>query len=410
MRYTWIIWVFSILLPLFCPAQADQFPFRIRTITVGINLDDLSDLKSLKEGIDFLYRARGAYEERGYTVQTIRIATQHFYQYLQGRSYAESLSLLQQMDAVAKEANVMIAIGEVLPPNVDSSAVYDWVAELVRRTSNINFSLSIASHQKGVHRQSIQTASAIIARLATIGEGGEANFRFAATAACPPGIPFFPAAYHQGPQGFALGIESPGILMEVFMRTKPEEARYYLKDALERYYEPLEAIGRSLADSTDFRYNGLDVSTAPGLDASIGEAIETHSGRPFGAPSTLHTCAMITDVLKHLNLKLCGFSGLMLPVIEDKVLAARADEGTYSVQELLLFSAVSGTGLDVVPLPGDTHPEEIAGLLADVAALSLKYTAKPLSARLFLLPGKKAGDRVTFKNPYLTGVNVMSLR
>ena len=195
----------------------------------------------------------------------------------------------------------------------------------------------------------------------------------------------------------------------MFKRTKPEEARYYLKHQLEEYYEPLEAIGRSLADAGPFRYNGIDVSTAPGLDASIGEAIEAHSGQPFGSASTLHTCAMITDVLKNLNLKLCGFSGLMLPVIEDKVLAGRADEGRFTVQELLLYSAVSGTGLDVVPLPGDTKPAVVEGLLSDVAALSLKYTAKPLSARLFLLPGKKAGDRVTFENPYLTDVRVMSL-
>ena len=116
---------------------------------------------------------------------------------------------------------------------------------------------------------------------------------------------------------------------------------------------------------------------------------------------------MITDVLKSPDIQKCGYSGLMLPVIEDKVLAQRAMEGRFSVQELLLYSSVSGTGLDVVPLPGDTPKQALENILIDVAALSLKYNSKALSARLFLIPDKKAGDIVKFENPYLTPSIVM---
>ena len=45
--------------------------------------------------------------------------------------------------------------------------------------------------------------------------------------------------------------------------------------------------------------------------------------------------------------------------------------------------------------------------MTDVAALSLKYTAKALSVRLFLIPGKEAGDIVTFENPNLIPSVVM---
>ena len=98
----------------------------------------------------------------------------------------------------------------------------------------------------------------------------------------------------------------------------------------------------------------------------------------------------------------------MLPVLEDPVLATRAAEGRYTVRELLLYSSVCGTGLDVVPLPGDTSVEQLAPLIRDVAALSSKLH-KPLSARLFLIPGKKAGDHAEFTNPFLTGSVVMKL-
>ena len=73
-----------------------------------------------------------------------------------------------------------------------------------------------------------------------------------------------------------------------------------------------------------------------------------------------------------------------------------------------MFSSVSGTGLDVVPLPGNTTKQVIENIMTDVAALSLKYTAKALSVRLFLIPGKQAGDLVKFENPHLTSSVVMN--
>ena len=132
------------------------------------------------------------------------------------------------------------------------------------------------------------------------------------------------------------------------------------------------------------------------------------TGVPFGSASTLAGCAAITDVLKSLRLKTCGYSGLMLPVLEDPVLAQRASEGRFSVRELLLYSSVCGTGLDVVPLPGDTPADRLAGLIVDVAALSAKLR-KPLSARLFPVPGKAAGDVAHYDDPYLTDCTVMKV-
>ncbi len=85
----------------------------------------------------------------------------------------------------------------------------------------------------------------------------------------------------------------------------------------------------------------------------------------------------------------------MLPVLEDPLLAQRAGEGRFSVRDLLLYSSVCGTGLDVVPIPGDTPVHSIAALLRDVAALSSRLR-KPLSARLFLVPGKKVGEIARF--------------
>ena len=98
----------------------------------------------------------------------------------------------------------------------------------------------------------------------------------------------------------------------------------------------------------------------------------------------------------------------MLPVLEDAVLGRRWEEGLVNVHQLLLYSAVCGTGLDTLPLPGDIAPEEIAHLLLDVAALALRLN-KPLSARLFPVPGKHAGERTEFTSPYLTNTLVREM-
>jgi uncharacterized protein (UPF0210 family) len=67
---------------------------------------------------------------------------------------------------------------------------------------------------------------------------------------------------------------------------------------------------------------------------------------------------------------------------------------------------VCGTGLDVVPIPGDTPVDVIAGLLRDVAALSSRLK-KPLSARLFLVPNQKAGEIARFNDPLLTDCAIL---
>jgi uncharacterized protein (UPF0210 family) len=98
----------------------------------------------------------------------------------------------------------------------------------------------------------------------------------------------------------------------------------------------------------------------------------------------------------------------MQPVLEDSVLAKRAAQGTLTLKDALLYSAVCGTGLDTVPLPGDTTSEQIVPLLLDLCALALRLD-KPLTARLMPIPGKKAGDETNFDFAFFAPSRVMTL-
>ena len=128
----------------------------------------------------------------------------------------------------------------------------------------------------------------------------------------------------------------------------------------------------------------------------------------IGLHGSLAAAAILTEAVDRADFPHTGFSGFMQPVLEDSVLAQRAAEGTLTIKDALLYSAVCGTGLDTIPLPGDTTAEQIAPLLLDLSALAMRLD-KPLTARLMPVPGKKAGDATEFDFGFFANSRVMAL-
>lgn len=157
-------------------------------------------------------------------------------------------------------------------------------------------------------------------------------------------------------------------------------------------------------------------------DACIGDSAEEAPLRQFGAMGTLAAVSTVTSAVKALALpspsnnntsaentvKLVGYSGLMLPVMEDTILAQRATEGRFTLRDLLMFSAVCGVGLDTVPIPGNTSATVLAGVYMEVAALAFRLN-KPLSCRVLPQQGKLAGDTTEVVSPYLCNSTVFPL-
>jgi uncharacterized protein (UPF0210 family) len=157
----------------------------------------------------------------------------------------------------------------------------------------------------------------------------------------------------------------------------------------------LEAIALQVEKDSGWSYMGLDATPAPGPDSSIGAAIQQFTGAKFGSSGTLTAAAIITDAVRSIPVKRIGYSGLMLPPLEDPVLAQGWSERNYNMDSVLAYSAVCGTGLDTIPLPGDVSQQQLERIIGDVASLAFKWH-KPLAARLIPGPGKKAGDRTDF--------------
>lgn len=378
----------------------------IRTVTAGVGMATPGDLEALLRGAEAARRVGRDFERAGYVVQSLRLATSSLQSLPGGGDPEALLGSIFELDLAAQREGVLLSIGPVDPRSVDVFAL--WAARLVRDTTVVSFSVPVAGPELGASHESVGLAAEAMQAIAEQTPGGEGNFRFAAAANIPAGTPFFPVAHHGGPEGFALGLELPGVMLAAMEGAAATTALERIASVLGSELERVERLAAEAATTSGLAYGGIDVSPAPGLEASIGAVIEGITGRTFGAAGTMAGCASLTGLLGNLPVQRCGYSGLMLPVLEDVVLAQRAKEGCFGVQELLLYSSVCGTGLDVVPVPGDVGTVALSALIGDVAALSNRWS-KPLSARLFPTPGKKAGDRVGFDNPHLTDAVVMGV-
>jgi len=384
-------------------------PVRVRTITAGVELTPALELERVEAAVAFLTRTKRAFEGAGYEVQSLRVAVNPVIASLAPAAREQALEQLRQIDELVAARGVILNIGPIVTEDRADDALVEWSQALVKATKTISFSTAIATPEGGVLPKVAATTAKIMIALASALPEGMANFRFAAAANIPAGTPFFPVAWHRGPESFAIGLEAASVVERAFVSMRAgDDATEKLRSTLNEVLAPVEKVANEIAQREHRRYIGIDTSPAPAKDRSIAAAIEALTRTPFGSAGTLEACSIITAALKSVSVRTCGYSGLMLPVLEDPLLARRAGEHRYSIRDVLLYSSVCGTGLDVVPIPGNTSADSINGLLRDVASLATRLR-KPLSARLFLVPGKKAGDMARFDDPVLTDSVVMKL-
>ena len=377
---------------------ADPVKPRVRAITGFITIDARSYGSQIQETVTFLSTVRDAVKAAGYDVAGIRISTQPFPEYTRGLSRPDAVAMLRSLNDLAAQLRFSPNIGPAMVKDTDDTAPADLAIDILSQTGNrLNANIVVAGDD-GIHWNAVQQAARIIKAVGERSAHGQGNFNFGATAMLKPYGPFYPGAWHPGggPRSFAIGLESANVVMDVFAREHdPRTAGKVLADALTLHLRAVESAATKTAAGSGWTYAGIDPTPAPGGQSSIGAAIESFIGAPFGSPGTETAAAIITGAVKDVPVKQTGYSGLMIPVLEEATLTKRWTEKTYGLDSILAYSAVCAGGVDTVPLPGDTSEETIARIVGDVATLAYKWN-KPLAARLLPAPGKKAGDTTEF--------------
>ena len=382
---------------------------KVRAITAFVRLDPAHYQEQIQDTLKFLHQARTAFEKSGYEVETIRITTQPFPEYTRGMTDEQVLTFFRDYDALAVKEAFDAAIGPAMMSDADDPHQAELLSKIIASSKTLEGSVFIAG-EDGIHWKSIHAAAEVIKYLEANTLHSQGNFSFTAASLVPSGTPFYPGSYFTGEgKQFAIGLQSANVVSEVFASTKsPDEAEQQLKNSLGAHAAQIEKTAVEISNASGWKYGGLDLSPAPLMDVSIGRAIENFLGAPVGSSGTMTAAAIITRALKAIPVKQAGYSGLMLPILEDTVLAHRWNEGQLSMDALLAYSAVCGTGLYTIPMPGDVTTEQLERILGDVASLSVKWH-KPLSARLQPVTGKKPGDMTEFDDPFLVNARIQPL-
>lgn len=382
----------------------------IRSVTGFLDASYPLDRDAVAQMGADLAHVRAALEADGLAVQTLRLALQPF-PTVAGTPQAAA-DFAQDVQALAFAHGVdYVSVGPVRAS--DDGGWVEAVAAMLGATQNVFAGVEIANRADGLSLPRIRQAAGLIKQVSALEANGFANLRLAALANVGPWAAFFPAAYHGGGEPrIALATESADLALSAVAGAETlEGALRALVASIEAAAGQAEAAVRRALEGRSARFAGLDFSLAPFPDEarSIGGALQALGLPHVGAAGTLAAAALLTDAIDRARFTRTGFSGLMLPVLEDTTLAREAGAGRLTVTELLSYSAVCGTGLDTIPLPGDVSEATVAAILLDVAALALRLD-KPLTARLMPLPGKQAGAPVDFDFEYFASSRVLEVR
>ncbi len=383
---------------------------KVRAITGFVRLNRATYRKQVADALVVLRRAKAEFESSGYEVETVRLTTQPLAELVSGLPEDQALAFLAQFNELSVRENFLPNVGPAMLHDSDETATMHLLERALSTLANIEASTIIAD-ETGIHWKTIRRTAELVKYVSEHSPRSQGTFNFTATAMLKPYGPFYPGSYHTGAGGqFAIGFEGANVVRDVFAKDKGNAAAATadLTAALTKHAAVAAAVGKKVAAETGWAYLGVDPTPAPLGDVSIGAAIEAFTGAKFGSSGTLTAAHIITAAAKAVPEKQVGYSGLMVPVMEDKVLAQRWAESTYNIDSLLAYSAVCGTGLDTIPLPGDISLEQIERIFGDVASLAVKWN-KPLSARLQPVPGKKPGDRTEFQDSALFNTTLHDL-
>jgi hypothetical protein len=280
--------------------------------------------------------------------------------------------------------------------------------ETLTSTKRINSAINVASTETGININAIKIMAKKIKETSEATENGIGCTRLVVTANAPEDNPFMPGGYHglgEPEATINVAISGPGVVENVIKSCGAKTDFRTLHDSIKRAAFKItrlgELIGKKVAESLNVSFGAVDISLAPSpkVGDSVAGVLEAMGLESTGAHGTLLAMAILMDAVKKGGAmavsRIGGLSGAFIPVSEDSIMVNAFRKGSMSIEELYALSAVCNTGVDMLPIPGDTPEEIIAGIIADEMALATTLD-KSLGVRIIPVPGSKAGDEVDF--------------
>ncbi len=292
-------------------------------------------------------------------------------------------------------------------------ALIEAVPEALARTGRVCSSINVASTAAGINMDAVALMGQTIRHAAerTAERDGIGCAKLVVFANIPQDVPFMAGAYLGVGEPDAVvnvGVSGPGVVKKAIDRARVANPALDLGGLCETIKRTAfkvtrvgELIGRRVAARLGVPFGVADLSLAPTPNPgdSVGEIFQSLGLEGIGSPGSTAVLALLNAAVKKGGIfassHVGGLSGAFIPVSEDLAIAAAVRTGRLSLEKLEAMTSVCSVGLDMVAIPGDTPAETIAGIVADEMAIGV-VNGKSTAARLIPVPGKGAGDRVSF--------------
>ena len=297
-------------------------------------------------------------------------------------------------------------------------ALIESLPEALSTTGRVCSSINVASSRSGINMDAVARMGEQIKAPAEASRdsNGLACAKLVVFANIPQDVPFMAGAYlgvGEPDVVINVGVSGPGVVRKAIDRAlargcndKGErltlmDMTAVIKNTAYKVTRVGEIIGTEVAQRLGLPFGVADLSLAPtpAVGDSVGEIFQSLGLSSIGAPGSTAVLAMLNDAVKKggsfASSSVGGLSGAFIPVSEDSCIEAAAASGQLSLEKLEAMTSVCSVGLDMIAIPGDTPASTIAAIIADESAIGV-INHKTTAVRVIPVPGKKAGEEVSF--------------
>ena len=389
----------------------------IRSLTIGLPVGSYSHRQIEVDAVNLIETSKRLLKNAEIMPRTIRYTLPPVG--LEGESSGYIDSMLRWVDGLSDKTGVRwfclpIDLIEKGPREERLSVALSSIGLFPKMFLNL-----MVSNTSAVNMEAIQDAASLVLQVSKKSNNGFDNFRVGASCGCPANAPYFPFSHHDGQKvGFSFALEITDLALSIVAtlgsHITVDKFRDQFVTQLSAELKIIDELGHKIAFESKCQYKGLDSSLAPFPNGhtSVAKLLESLLGAPVGSHGSVFITALLTDAIRAAlidsNALAVGFNGVMFSLLEDDVLASANSRRNINLNSLVGLSSVCGCGVDMVPISGTSFTEEIAVLIADIAAMSMSLK-KPLGIRVLPIPNGSVNEYTNFNLDFLCDSRIIGL-
>ena len=388
----------------------------IRTITLGINLNDCADAdinscarkiydKICNKAENLVKVGCEIENEYGIPIINKRISVTPIAQVAAACTSDDYSILGHALDNAAKTCGVNFIGGfsALVHKGFTNSdlRLINSIPKTLSETELVCSSVNVATTKAGINMDAV----ALMGRI--IKQTGNNCAKLVVFANAVEDNPFMAGAFHGAGEPecvINVGVSGPGVVYRALQDVKGKSFDV-VAETVKRTAFRITRMGQVVAQAASERlgipFGVVDLSLAPTPAAgdSVARILEEMGLETCGTHGTTAALALLNDAVKKGGVMASGhvggLSGAFIPVSEDEGMINAVRKGVLNIEKLEAMTCVCSVGLDMIAVPGDTSAETISAIIADEAAIGVINT-KTTAVRIIPAPGKVAGDTVEF--------------